>query len=132
MIQKPFISDRYFVMHDCRASFGQFVLRSPKSYNYAYNIDIIFADTKFIQVFTRLQGVKIYRNDDALAKIPYPTVHKYLSNDNSYLFCLESNEEIYYIAAFSFRVFENQLEFNESSLHLNPGVEVASSLSKLI
>jgi hypothetical protein len=77
-----------------------------------------------------LYGVKIYKNEAALSDIliPYSTVNKYLSYDDNYLFCLEGNDETYYIAASFFVVFENKLQFNESSLYFDPGGEIASSL----
>jgi hypothetical protein len=110
-------SDRYFTLYDIVVSHGQLLLRSQKTDELTSNIDIIFFDTTFIQSFSRLKGVKIKRvkNDD-VSIINYGTVKKYLSYDNNYLFEIESNDEKYYIAASFVRVFENELEFNETSL----------------
>jgi hypothetical protein len=126
-----FKSDRYFTLYDIVVSHGQLLLRSQKTDELTSNIDIIFFDTTFIQSFSRLKGVQIKRvkNDD-VSIINYGTVKKYLSYDNNYLFEIESNDEKYYIAASFVKVFENQLDFAESSLNIGEkGIEVATSLT---
>lgn len=126
-----FKSDRYFTLYDIVVSHGQLLLRSQKTDELTSNIDIIFFDTTFIQSFSRLKGVQIKRlkNDD-MSIINYSTVNKYLSYDNNYLFEIESNGEKYYIAASFVRVFDNQLDFSESSLNTSEkGIEIATSLT---
>jgi hypothetical protein len=63
--------------------------------------------------------------------IEYSTVREYLDFENNHLFELESNNEIYFIAASFVRVFDNSLAFNESSLHIEEGrkIEIATSLN---
>jgi hypothetical protein len=133
--QKSFTSARYFVLHDYCAGDGGFALRSSKGGEYSYNIDIIFFDTRFIQVHSMLYGVNLYKHEPVATginiNIRYPTVKEYLKDDYKQLFYLESNEETYYIAASDFLVFENQLEFNQSGLDFSPGTLIASSNSKL-
>ena len=62
--------------------------------------------------------------------IEYESVKKYLSHENNNLFEIVSGAEKYYIAASFVKVFENVLEFNETSLgHEKKGLEkeIASS-----
>ena len=96
-----------------------------------YNIDIIFFDTTYVQLCNKLNGVRIRMIDNA-GVIDYQPVKKYLDYESNHLFEIESASERYYIAASFVRVFENQLEFNESSLGFeNRGRdrELATSIS---
>jgi hypothetical protein len=123
-----FTSDRYFTLYDIIVSHGQLLLRSQKTDELTNNIDIIFFDTTYIQSFSRLKGVQIKRLENNIGIINYSTVTKFLGYDNNYLFEIESNDERYYIAASFVRVFENQLEFSESSLSTGEkGIEIATS-----
>lgn len=130
MRQEIFKSDRYFTLFDTVISHGQLLLRSQKNDENEKNIDIIFFDTTYIQMFSRLKSICVSKIENASDYVNYSTVQKYLEYDNNYLFELESNNEKYYIAASFVRIFENQLEFNESSLHIEDGrkVEIATSL----
>jgi hypothetical protein len=128
-MKEIFKSDRYFIFFDFVISHGHLLLRSQKTDVLTHNIDIIFFDTTYIQSFSRLKGVQIKRLERGTNIIDYNTVRKYLDYDNNYLFEIESNEEKYYVAASFVRVFENQLEFSESSLHTREkGIEIATSV----
>lgn len=110
-----FSSDRYFTVFDYFISHGQLLVRSKKEDNQKWNIDIIFFDTTFLQLFTILNGLTIRKvNKDHLNN--YSSVNDYLKYDNSNLFEITSQAEKYYIAASFVKVFENELEFNETSL----------------
>jgi hypothetical protein len=50
--------------------------------------------------------------------ISYDSVNSFLSNDENSLFEIETKGEKFYIAASYFKVYENELEFNETSLGL--------------
>jgi len=130
MMQEIFKSDRYFTVFDIVISHGQLLLRSQKNDESEKNIDIVFFDTTYIQMFSRLKGIRISKVKNESNYVSYSTVQKYLEYDNTHLFELESNNEKYYIAASFVRVFENQLEFNESSLYIEEGrkVEIATSV----
>lgn len=125
-----FRSDRYFTLFDIVVSHGQLLLRSQKTNEITKNIDVIFFDTRYIQTFSRLSGLRIKKLENGFGITDYNTVKKYLDSENNYLFEIESNDERYYIAASFVKVFENQLEFSESSLNTeNKGIEIATSLS---
>lgn len=115
MKENVFKSDRYFVTFDVLVSHGQLLLRSQKNEQYQYNIDIVFFDTVYMQLFNRLKGVAISLASDQNV-IKYNAVKQYLKYDNNTLFQIESEGEIYYIAAAFVRVFENDLDFVETSL----------------
>jgi hypothetical protein len=115
-MKEIFKSDRYFTLYDVIVSHGQLLLRSQKTDDIANNIDIVFFNTSYIQSFSRLNGVRINILKNATDTICYNTVKKYLDYDNNYLFEIESNDEKYYIAASFVKVFENNLEFHETSL----------------
>ena len=131
MSKEIFSSNRYFTVYDYTVSHGKLLIRSDKRKGYDVNIDIIFFDTQFMQIFTMLEGLTI-RLLDETSMIDYETVAKYLNYESSNLFELESKHEKYYIAASFVRVFENRLEFHESSLNGEKGreKEIATSLTK--
>jgi hypothetical protein len=132
-MKEIFKSDRYFTFFDFVISHGQLLLRSQKKDGIGNNIDIIFFGTTYIQSFNRLSGLRISRMENGISEINYGTVNKFLEYDNNYLFQIESNNEKYFIAASFVTVFENQLEFSESSLNALDnarGIEIATSLIK--
>lgn len=115
MKNEIFKSDRYFTVFDYSVSHGRLILRSDKRKGYKKNIDIVFFDTNFMQLFTMLYGVTI-RLIDKNNVVNYNKVVKYLSHKENNLFELESDGEKYFIAASFVKVFENKLEFNETGL----------------
>jgi hypothetical protein len=123
-----FKSDRYFILYDIIVSHGQLLLRSQKTNEFKNNVDVIFFGAVYIQSFARLKGLKIKRLDNDIDKISYKAVKSYLEYENNHLFEIESSGEKYYIAASFVRVFENSLDFEESSLKaMEKGREIASS-----
>ncbi|MGJ1323038.1 hypothetical protein ACR780_10125 [Sphingobacterium faecium] len=115
MNKEIFNSKKSFVVFDYFISHGQLLIRSKKSDNQKYNIDIIFFNTSFLQLFTFINGITIkIVNKSNFSK--YDSVVKYLEYDNSNLFEITSSNEKYYIAASFVQIFENELEFNETSL----------------
>jgi hypothetical protein len=115
MSKEIFKSEKYFSVFDYFISHGQLLIRAAKREGQNANIDIIFFDTTFIQLFTMLHGLTITLVRKDLIR-NYNSVNKYLKFDNSNLFELKSGDERYYIAASFVKVFENELEFNETSL----------------
>lgn len=115
MNKEIYKSDRYFTVFDYLVSHGQLLIRSDKRKGGKENIDIIFFDTTFVQLFTMLYGITI-RLVDKFEVVNYNSVIDYLSHEENNLFEIESSEEKYYIAASFVKVFENVLEFNETSL----------------
>ncbi len=115
MKKEIFKSERYFTVWEYIVSHGQLLLRSDKRAGYDENIDIIFYDTSFIQLFTSLQGI-IVRVVDKKSITNYNTLNEYLSYETKNLFEIESNGEKYYIAASFVKVYENDLAFHETSL----------------
>jgi hypothetical protein len=124
-----FQSDRYFVLHGYSPSHGHLLIRSDKKSKYKENIDIVFFDTAFMQLYAMLSGItiKVVEKERFTQYLP---VSKYLSFKNNNLFEIESENEKYYVAASHVKVFSNDLAFNESSIGLFPrGLdnEIASS-----
>lgn len=115
MSQHIFTSDRYFTTFDVYSSHGQLLLRSQKNESQTFNIDIIFFGTTYIQLFSRLNGLSIKKMSKKKI-IKYKLVRKELSYENNHLFEIESANEKYYISASFVQIFENTLDFNETSL----------------
>ena len=115
MNKEIFKSEKYFTFFDYFMSHGQLLIRSSKREGQNVNIDIIFFDTTFVQLFTMLHGLTISIVNKNL-NMNYNSVNKYLKFNNSNLFELKSGDEKYYIAASFVKVFENELENNETSL----------------
>lgn len=129
MSKEIYKSERSFVLHSFLASHGQLLLRSDKRLGYSSNIDVIFFDASFIHLFTSLPNITI-RISDKEDVVAGKAVKKYLSYDGNYLFEIESKTEKYLVAASFVKVFENELEFHETSLgYENKGREneIASS-----
>ena len=111
-----YVSERKFNITDFFLSHSQILIRSSKGgVNNNFNIDIIFFGVKFIQTPTLFNGISIKRcefkdvitNNLIKGRIDY-------EGDN--LFEIETEKEIFFIGAAFFRVYENELRFNESSL----------------
>lgn len=115
MGEEIFISERYFVLFDYLVSHGQLLLRSDKRKGYDFNLDVIFYDTHFIQMFSMLNGISI-RLIDKPPVLYYENITTYLKYENNNIFEIESAGEKFFIAASYVRIFENNLEFNKTSL----------------
>jgi hypothetical protein len=115
MDKEVFSSERYFTMFDFLISHGQLLLRASKDEDYNINIDIIFYDVKFIQLCTSLPGlsIKLISNNKGLIN---EYVKSIISNNDNYIYEVRAKGEKYYVTASFVRVFENDLEFNETSL----------------
>jgi hypothetical protein len=119
MNKEIFKSDRHFTVFDFLISHGQLLLRSSKDDSNIKNIDIIFFGIKYIQLFTSLIGISIRIVDKNQSPTNYNSVNTFLNSDENYLFEIETNSEKYFVGASFVKIFENELEFNQSSLGLN-------------
>lgn len=119
MSKEIFKSNKYFTVFDFVISHGQLLLRTSKDEDNFKNIDIIFFGTRYIQLFTSLSGLSISLVENNNEIINYSTVNSFLSTNENYLFEIETKNEKYYVGASYFKVYENELEFNETSLGLN-------------
>lgn len=108
-------SERYFTIWDYSVSHGQLLLRADKRKGFETNIDIIFFDTTFIQLYAFLEGIQIKILDKPVP-IKYNSVKKYVGQNENNLFEIETKNEKFYIAASFIKIFENHLEHYESSL----------------
>jgi len=119
MSKEIFKSNKYFTVFDFVISHGQLLLRASKDEDNFKNIDIIFFGTRYIQLFTSLSGLSISLVENNKEIINYSTVNSFLSTNENYLFEIETKNEKYYVGASYFKVYENELEFNETSLGFN-------------
>jgi hypothetical protein len=129
MSKEIFESNRYFTVFDFILSHGQLLLRASKDDDNNKNIDIAFFGVRYIQLFTSLFGVSIRLVDLNKDIVNYDSVSSFLNGDGNHLFEIVTKSEKFYIAASHFKVYENELEFHETSLGLNEnkGREIASS-----
>lgn len=118
MDKEIFKSDKYFTVFDFIVSHGQLLLRASKNEDNLKNIDIIFFGTRYIQLFTSLSGLSISLVNKNEEGTNYPSINSFLSADENFLFEIETKNEKYYVGASCFKVYENELEFNETSLGL--------------
>jgi hypothetical protein len=118
MSKEIFKSNRHFTIFDFRISHGQLLLRSSKDDNNIKNIDIVFFGVRYIQLFTSFPGLSIRSIEGKDDLINYDSVNAYLKNEKNHLFEIETKSEKFYIAASFFKIYENELEFNETSLGL--------------
>jgi hypothetical protein len=111
-----FKSNRYFTISDFYISHGQLLLRSNKNDNNLENIDIIFFDVRYIQLPTSFNGIAISKSSSS-AELSLPqSIQDNLANSDIRVFTITATKEKFYVIAAFFKVFENQLEFNETSL----------------
>ena len=132
MNNKIYNSNRPFTLYDYSVSHGLLLLRSDKRKGFDENIDIIFYDTGFIQIPAFLNDIDISKSENK-EDILYPSLDKYFSRDENNLFKIISSEENFYIAASFVRVFENELDHNESGLNtslVKEMKEIANSFTK--
>ncbi len=132
MNNKIYNSNRPFTLYDYSVSHGLLLLRSDKRKGFDENIDIIFYDTRFIQIPAFLNDIDISKSENK-EDILYPSLDKYFSRDENNLFKIISSEENFYIAASFVRVFENELDHNESGLNtslVKEMKEIANSFTK--
>lgn len=118
MNKEIFKSGRYFTVFDFAVSHGQLLLRASKDENNLKNIDIIFFGVRYIQLFTSLLGISIRLVDKNKSLIDYDSVSSLLNSEENCLFEIETKGDVFYIAASYLKVYENELEFNETSLGL--------------
>lgn len=112
---KIFTSNRYFTLFDFLISHGQLLLRSSKNDKYTDNVDIIFFDVQYIQLHISLHGLSVSCPDKSeLANLIQLSSSSTAAGKQ--IFEIKSGDANYYIAASYFTVYENQLEFNETSL----------------
>ncbi|WP_312992702.1 hypothetical protein [Chryseobacterium flavum] len=116
MSKKIFKSDRYYTITDFNASHSQLLLRSGKDDIFEENVDIIFFNVKYMQIFTSFNGLIIKKINTN--PTDYILLDSILNFDENYLFEIETQDNKYYISASFFKVYENDLEFNETSLGL--------------
>lgn len=114
-MKKKYVSKRYFTVFDFQRSHGQLLIRSCKNEAFDTNIDIIFFGVQFIQLFTNLWGVSIKLSEDQDI-VKYELVRAYLKHGENNLFEITSGKQKYYVAASFVKVFENNLEYEETSL----------------
>lgn len=119
---------RAFRIWDYRVSHDQLLLRSAKIKGYNENIDIIFYGVNYIQLSPELSGLTIQKMVPPFAA-PYESVVQNLEFEGNNLFEIVSGRDVYLVAAAYVRVFENNLEFDESSLgqtEQGKGLEIGS------
>lgn len=105
---------RSFRLWDYRVSHDQLLLRSAKGPNHPRNLDVAFVGVEYIELPTMLRDLAfappvqddLRRAEVALGRVP-PLER---------VFAIESSERHYVIVAAAVRVFENDLEYSESSL----------------
>jgi hypothetical protein len=119
MSKEIFKSNRHFTIFDFRISHGQLLLRASKDDNNIKNIDIVFFGVRYIQLFTSFLGLSIRSVKGGEDVIKYDSVNSYLKYEKNHLFEIETKSERFYIGASFFKVYENELEFNETSLGMD-------------
>jgi hypothetical protein len=108
-------STRQFRVFDYSPSHSQLLIRSSINKDYQTNIDIIFFGVEYIQINLFLNGISIDNDsNDTLTNVQ----NEPSRNDLNRIFKIISENRHYHIEAGFFKVYENTLEFSESSLGL--------------
>ena len=88
------------------------LLRSAMNESHNYNIDIIFFGVKYISACVNMSDISIYENEDSLINNAF---NAYRSSDEK-LFTIDSGNTKMFVLCSHFRVYENNMRFEESSL----------------
>lgn len=108
MTKLQYSSNRYFIIFDYFPSHGKLLLRSQKV-DESPNIDIIFQNVKYISTPTNFKGLRL----SIAANVP---AEFEIFTEYSTIFKIESENKSSYIVAGLVNIYENELEFHESSL----------------
>ncbi len=127
-----FSSNRQFAVCDYLQSHNQLLIRSSKNDDIESNIDIIFFGIKYIQLETYCNGLIIsYIKEKDFKAISHFTFPDLVDIDN--VFEIKSGDKSFYVVCAFLKVFENKLEFKETSLGIaeykGRDKEIASSTS---
>lgn len=115
-MKQKYSSNRKFNITDFHISHGQMLIRSAKMNENEFNIDIIFYDVKFLQIPDFMKGISIKKAEINNNLLHYDSIRRKLNFKENFLFEVISEDEVFLIGASFFKVFENSLDFNESSL----------------
>lgn len=130
-MKEIFKSDREFNLYHYFTGLGRVVLRSRMLSESDVNVDIVFFNVFYIQLFTHLKGLKIRLVDWNVPDIKYSSVDKLAKSDNYDLFEIESGNEKYYAVGYFVKVFENRFKHGQLDLaseNSNDNRLIASSL----
>lgn len=109
-------SDKKFYLADYVISHGQLLLRADKIQDDSgFNIDIVFSSADYIQIPSHLNSIRITQNVDE-KRFGYEQIDRHLGGNVHKVFDIQTQGATYYIVASSFRVFENNLPFGQTSL----------------
>jgi hypothetical protein len=126
-----FTSDRYFTIFDFHISHSQLLLRSSKGEKHQSNVDVIFFNVKFLQTPVSLWGISIEEIAESDAQL-LELKHQFgeIEYKASRVYSVTTKKKEFYVICSFIKIFENQLEFDQTSLGvLNPiGREVELKL----
>lgn len=105
---------RVFQLWDFLVSHHQLLLRSPKDEENAMNLDIVFVGVEYLQLPTLLAGIRFVETTSEDIRLAERQMGKPIKNTNVYVFV--SGEARHIVVAAGMKMFENELEFMESSL----------------
>ena len=102
--QRIFVSERRFRVCDYLLSHSQLLLRSPKTEENHFNIDLIFEDVNSMNLPITLYGLEVTNKGKSSENEIYNT------------YSLNSGGELFQIQAGFVLICENELELQETSL----------------
>ncbi len=106
-----------FQIIDFSATHNQLLLRSFKTKNREYNIDIIIKGVEYILIPTFFQGIEIsvLENEEIISFLKSKF---YLNTEyDNQIFSIKDNQgKVYYINALCFGIYHNKLDILETSI----------------
>lgn len=103
--QNIYTSSRIFTLTNYVSSHSKIVLRSYESNEYEFQIEIIFSNVFFMQMNFSLDGVIICQLDNPNI-LNQESVKEFLKYKHNRLYSIESNGEIFYLAASHLKVYK--------------------------
>ncbi|MEN8216846.1 MAG: hypothetical protein ABFS56_10835 [Pseudomonadota bacterium] len=105
---------RTFRLWEFNVSHDQLLLRSPKKKYQPKNVDIAFVGVGYVEIPTRLEGIKICQPSKAEIEKVCEILGKKVAHDEIHV--LSSGEKRYLVVAAAKKMCDNDLDIFESSL----------------
>jgi hypothetical protein len=126
----PLSSDRRFRFWDYNVSHDQMLIRSPKSFEFKTNVDIVMWGVEYLDLPTSLDGVTMASASlEELGRAEQSLGRKLGS---SQVFCFISGDSHFLVVAAGFKILENDLDIFDSSLEYFAGTDSSRELGAVI
>jgi len=123
-------SDRIFRLWDYNVSHDQLLLRSPKSDEFATNVDVCFWRVEYIAIPAMFAGIQIHEMLESERRGVESMLGRAFDKSSGH--CVMSFAKRYLVVAAGFKVLENTLDIFESSLEYFAATDPKRDLGEIL